>query len=236
MSTKIVALQENDNDAAKIFAIQETLKPLRTIYYKEGATVADSIDGVGDSVDYLLFTGGHGDFVNAAPAKLNGLKPDAVKRWLAKVDTKFDAIILDTCFSSSFVPTFAGHLEMGGAIVCAHGSGEGFTDALLNPQNKGKSVGEALGTVTNGIGDLGLSFTSLSLYVRSGQGMKLYTTNAGQQRSDGLSTRQNFGMDADSAAELGQLDGFLIGKLVAIEPVTLDGLRVKLKNHITMAI
>jgi hypothetical protein len=43
-------------------------------------------------------------------------------------------------------------------------------------------------------------------------------------------------MDADSAAELRQLDGFLIGKLVAIEPVTLDGLRVKLKNHITMAI
>jgi hypothetical protein len=44
--------------------------------------------------------------------------------------------------------------------------------------------------------------------------------------------RQNMGMDADSTAELGQLDSFLIGKLVAVEVVALGDLQVKLRNHL----
>ena len=237
MSTKVVALQANDGDATKICAIQDVLKPLHTIYYKEGGPIPEFPGKLGSSLDYLLFTGGHGNFVNNAPSKLNGLNPAVVKTWVNTVNSEFDAIILDTCFSSSFIPTFSPLVAMGGAIVCAHGSGEGFTGSLVDPANAGKTVGAALADMAdNAVSGLGLHFTSLSLFVRTMAGLKLYTTNAGTQRSDGLQARSNMDMDADSAKELGQLDRYLIGKLIAVETVTLDGLKVKLRNHLPMVI
>jgi hypothetical protein len=237
MSTKVVALQANDGDAAKIFDIQDVLKPLHTIYYKEGGPIPDFPKNVGGSVDYLLFTGGHGNFVNAAPTKMNGLNTDAVKKWANSVTAEFDAIILDTCFSSSFIPVFSPLLKMGGSIVCAHGSGEGFTTGLTDRANIGRSVGEALADIAdNAIASFGLEYTSLSLYTRTMGGLRVYTTNAGSQRSNGLAMRNNMGMDADSAQELGELDRFLIGKLIAVEKVDLSGLKVKLTKQLDMVI
>ena len=127
-------------------------------------------------------------------------------------------------------------IPVGGAIVCAHGSGEGFTDALVNENNAGKTVGVALGGIVDGVTDIGLGFTSLSLYIRSQKGLKLYTTNGGTNRDAGLQTRGNFGMDHDSAEELGQLDRFLMGKLIAIEVVTPDALKAKLKENLKMTV
>lgn len=235
MSTKVVAFQRNPNDHARVNAIQTNLAPLATVYYNEHGPIAP-FPNLKGQLDYLLFTGGHGNFRDAAPTQMNGLSVAAVREWAATIASEFDAIILDTCFSSSFIPIFSPHVRIGGAIVCAHGSGEGFTDALVNPANSGRSVGAALSGLADGISGLGLSFTSLSLYVRSARGLRLYTTNGGAQRSDGLAARGNYGMDADSADELGQLDRFLIGRLVAVEVVTLADLQVKLANHLDMVI
>jgi hypothetical protein len=236
MSKKVVVLQKNNGDTAKRKAIQDRLHPLQTIYYSENGPIPDFPANADGELDYLLFTGGHGNFKCGAPTQMNGLNTAAVRRWTASIDTEFGAIILDTCFSSSFIPVFAQHIPMGGAIVCAHGSGEGFTDALVNPDNAGKSVGEALTGVVDGISGLGLGFTSLSLYVRTAGGLKLVTSNGGKQRSDGLTTRSNYGMDSDGEGELSELDAFLFGKLIAVEVVSLDALKIKLIRHLPMRV
>ena len=68
------------------------------------------------------------------------------------------------------------------------------------------------------------------------KGIKHNTTNGGENRDSGLQTRGTFGMDHDSADELGQLDRFLMGKLIAIEVVTPDALKAKLKENLKMTV
>lgn len=235
MSTKVVALQRNPHDEEKVKAIQQMLSPLSTLYYEAHGPIAPFPDLM-DKLDYLLFTGGHGNFIDAAPTLMNGLGLAAVKAWAATLTSEFDAIILDTCFSSSFIPIFSPHIRIGGAIVCAHGSGEGFTSTLTDPSNRGKAIGVALADLAhNVVSGLEASYTSLSIYVRSPRGIKLFTTNGGTQRSDGMQAHENMGI-ADPVKELDQLDRFLIGKLVGVEVLSLEDLKTKLKNHLKMVI
>lgn len=234
MGNKIVVLQRNKGDDAKLQNIKKLLNPLKIVEYQANATIPPV---QGSNIDYVLFTGGHGNFIASQPTQLNGTTAANARKWLGESSgLEADAFILDTCFSSAFVPAFSGMIPVGGAIVCAHGSGEGFTDALLNANNAGKTVGVALGGIVDGVTEMGLGFTSLSLYVRSQKGLKLYTINGGENRDSGLQTRGNFGMDHDSADELGQLDRFLMGKLIAIEVVTPDALKAKLKENLKMTV
>lgn len=239
MSIGIVVLQSNENDAGRIQTIQDVLRPSRTIYHKEGAPMIDIPPPVG-RMDYLLFTGGHGAFKNDAPTKVSGLFENVIRKWINGIGNTitFKTIILDTCFSSSFIIHFAGLLQVGGVIVCAHGSGEGFVDALINPMNRNKSVGEALGGIVDGVSDFDWHYTSLSLAMRYGNDspLMLYTTNEGENRRRGLRIRNDNGVGTDSSLELGKLDSFLRTQGVMINGVSLDALKAMLASRISIGI
>jgi hypothetical protein len=236
MSKKIVLLQRNKGDDAKANAIGAKLKPLWTCNYNENGVPPTPPQTVQGEIDYLLVTGGHGDFVSGQPAKLNGLAPASARKWAGALGAEFDAIVLDTCFSTSFIPAFLGNLRLGGCIVCAHGSGEGWTQGLLDLADKGKSVGEALSATVEGVDSMGLGYSSISLIVRGTSGLKLFTANAGSTRKSGLGTRSSFGMDHDSEKELDQLDRFLLGRNILVEQVDNGALKTKLERHLAMDI
>lgn len=233
MSTKAILLKRNPDDAAK-FRQMRALRPNDFAFYREASMCPAALKFEG-TADYLLVTGGHGDFVGGGPTKFNDLSAAMARMWIRKLRGDYEAIILDTCFSSAFCPEFLGHLPMGGYIVCAHGSGEGWAMAF-DSAHPNRTVGEALSTVIDNCDGMGLGFSSISLLCRLGTGLILYTANAGGTRTAGLATRTAYGMDHDTPAELAQLDAYLQKKWIVVHHMSNRDLKARLKQNLKMTV
>lgn len=233
MSTKAILLKRNPKDDAKHTALM-ALNPVQLVGYSVTTAKPAAISVTG-TADYLLVTGGHGDFVANAPTKFNDLPMAMAKPWIASLNGEFQAIVLDTCFSSGVAPSFLGNLPMGGYIVCAHGSGEGWAMGF-DAGKPDTTVGEALAEIVGNADGMGLGYSSVSLLQRSSNGLFLYTANSGPSRTSGLSTRTDFGMDHDSATELDQLDSFLMRMNILVKPLSNAELQKRLKQALTMPV
>jgi hypothetical protein len=183
-------------DAAKYTALM-ALNPLKMVTYTATNLIPPPIE-VAETADYLLVTGGHGDFLASAPTKFDDLPVAMAKPWISSLKGEFEAIILDTCFSSAFAPSFVGHLPMGGHVVCAHGSGEGRAGGF-DAGKPNETEGDVLAEVVGNMDGMGLGYSSISLLQRSSQGMRLYTANTGHARTSGLSARGNMGTTRPSS-------------------------------------
>ncbi len=233
MSTKAILLKRNGNDGAKYDALMK-LNPVQMVTYTAPTTIPSALSVTG-TADYLLVTGGHGDFIASEPTKFNDLPVAIAKSWIASLDGEFQAVVLDTCFSSAFAPFFLGHVPMGGHIVCAHGSGEGWAGGF-DAGRTDDTVGDVLAEVVGNVDAMGLGFSSVSLLQRSDKGLVLYTANSGTTRTSGLSTRGDFGMDHDSATELAQLDSYLARRNILVRPISNSDLRTRLKQMLTLPV
>ncbi|MCU0986067.1 MAG: hypothetical protein MUC89_14180 [Acetobacteraceae bacterium] len=233
MSSKAILLKRNPSDDAKHAALM-ALNPVQMVTYTATNAIPAAIT-VADTADYLLVTGGHGDFVASAPTKFNDLPVAMAKPWIASLKGDFHAIILDTCFSSAFAPSFLGHLEMGGYIVCAHGSGEGWAMGF-DASDPNKTVGDALAGVVGSADGMGLGYSSISLLQRGDKGLRLLTANTGATRTAGLTAREGMGMDHDNAAELAQLDSYLGRFNILVQPIANAELQTRLRQALKMPV
>jgi len=237
MSRKMVLFQTNKGDEQKFKDITNKIRPEYFIRYQ--ANQQARVPRVEGTWDYLLATGGHGNFQFGKPTQLNGMRAKQARAWAIDVPSKlsFRALVLDTCFSSAFIPDLVHMLELGGSIVCAHGSGEGWTEGLLNNARDGLTVGQALGMTIDGTVDLGLQYSSVSLFVRVPVGKpKLYTMNYANPRKQGLTARSNMAMDHDTIKELRELDRYLEASGIEIELVNKQRLKDLVENHLDMNI
>src|SRR4051812_41473672 len=133
MSSKAIVLKRNDDDTAKCNALQ-ALQPRVFVEYTGQSQLAGMITDFG-TLDYLLVTGGHGDFRSGRPTKFNDADITSARKWIGTMNGSFRAIILDTCFSSALVAPFLRFVPNGGCVVCAHGTGEGWASAFSDTAN-----------------------------------------------------------------------------------------------------
>ncbi|MFC6486402.1 hypothetical protein [Nitratireductor sp. GCM10026969] len=233
MSSKAVVLKRNSGDDAKRRALLG-IGPTPLIEFTASGKLSTDKKFVG-SLDYLLLTGGHGNFVNSRPTQCNGTTVEDTNRWAFGVSGQFKAIILDTCFSSALLATFLPMVPYGGCVVCAHGSGEGWAEGFT-AANGNKSVGEILCQSVKGMDELGL-VSNMAIAVRKPTNQLLYTMNGGAKRRPALDQRDMFGMDRDSEIELKQLDVYLFGNQISvIEAQGLSHMKTMLANWLPMKI
>lgn len=232
MSSKAIVLKRNSNDAAKLKALQG-LAPQFMVEYSSGGQLAAMTNNFG-TLDYLLVTGGHGDFVNKKPSKFNDADIVSAKKWISNVKGTFKVIVLDTCFSSALAGSFLPFLTNGGSLVCAHGTAEGWADGFVTGNNT-RTIGELLADVVDNFGGLG-SFASVSLAIKKPINQLLYTGNAGTDRKDGLNARANMDMEVDSELELKEVDIYLARDRIDVVATKPDALKKLLKETITTTI
>src|SRR5262249_15162069 len=118
MSSKGIVLKRNDRDEEKLNALN-ALAPLVFVEYRGASQPAGMATNFGQ-LDYLLVTGGHGDFQNKQPTTFNDAEIPSTKTWIANSKGEIEAIILDTCFSSAVAASFLKFLTPDGCLVCAH--------------------------------------------------------------------------------------------------------------------
>ncbi|MGH7107688.1 MAG: hypothetical protein ACREF0_05885 [Acetobacteraceae bacterium] len=240
MTTKGIVLKRNDKDQPK-FDQLNALQPNKVITYANTLGLATAGGDFG-SLDYLLVTGGHGDFQSGKPSKFNDATIDDAKKWIKSISGTFKAIILDTCFSSALAASFLPFLPNGGCIVCAHGTGEGWAGAFSTANGK-KTVGTVLAAVVNGTSDLfgaispgSASYSSVSLAIRKPINQLLYTANAGPNRGKGIATRDGVGMEVDTEIELKEVDLYLRRDRIDVVAVSDSELVKLLTDNLTMTV
>lgn len=230
--SKSIVLKRNNNDDAKYNQLK-SLNPVRMLTYNNSANFGTSKMDLGN-VDYVLFTGGHGNFMASRPTQFNDASIDDTRRWMKGVNGTAKAMILDTCFSSALCEDFIRFVPTGGAVVCAHGSGEGWAGAF-NTDNGTKTVGEVL----CGIVDASFELTgapSIALMLNKPHQRNLFTCNSGATRGQTLAMKGMFGMDHDTAVELKELDIYLSHKGIMVTPMTRDQLKSYLKAVLPMKV
>lgn len=239
MSSKVVVLKRNDGDNPKLQQLVG-INPIKIIEYNNGTQLAGFKNDLG-KVDYLLVTGGHGDFINRKPTKFNDADIISAKTWIKNLKGSFKAIILDTCFSCALAGMFTKFLPNGGCLVCAYGTGEGWTMGFSSA-NGAKTVGSILSTVVDGSASLGTAMgmtmvSSIGIMVKKPTTYQLlYTSNAGATRGDNLQTRGTFGMEADTEQELKEVDLYLRRDLVNVTPTDDATLKKLLNDNLTMSV
>lgn len=230
--SKSIVLKRNTGDDAKLAQMQ-ALKPVTLLQYQFAAGLGGaSLDLA--NVDYVLVTGGHGDFINKKPSKFNDADITNFRSWVGNLKGKAKAFILDTCFSSALCGEFLKFLPTGGAVVCAHGSGEGWAEGFTTA-NGTRTVGAILCDVVDNYGSL-VGASSISLLLNKPHGKVLFTTNSGTARRQTLDTKQMFGMDADTEIELKELDIYLRREGIMVTPIEAGQLKTLLGDNLKMTI
>jgi hypothetical protein len=238
MTTKAVVLKRNPNDKAKQQQLA-AIKPLLLVEYGGSGLLSNTAKDFGN-LDYLLVTGGHGDFAVSQPTKFNDTTMDDAGKWVAASAGQFKAVILDTCFSSAMLPVIMPLVQPGGCVVCAHGTGEGWAMGF-DKSNANKSVADVLGDIVDNATGMGLipsiAFTVKPTAEHQTAIQIVHTMNAGTQRKSGRATKLDYGMEADSEVELEQLDMYLFKSNFKIEE-TQGGeqLKMLLGKKLTMSI
>jgi hypothetical protein len=239
MTSKVVVLKRNAGDDAKLQQLT-AINPIKLIEYSNGAQLAGFKNDLG-KIDYLLVTGGHGDFQNRKPSKFNDADIVSTRTWIKNLKGTFKAIILDTCFSCALAGMFTKFLPNGGCLVCAYGTGEGWTIGFSSA-NGANSVGSILSTVVDGSADLGSAMnmtmvSSIGVLIKKPTTYQLlYTSNAGATRGENLQSRTTFGMEADTEQELKEVDLYLRRDLVNVTPTDDATLKKLLNDSLTMTV
>ncbi len=234
--SKSIVLKRNDNDDAKLQQMQ-SLQPKALLQYEYSSALGNAKLDLGN-VDYVLATGGHGNFINRKPTKFNGADMDNFKKWIGNLKGTAKAFILDTCFSSALCPVFIKFVPVGGAVVCAHGSGEGWAGSF-NTGNGTRTVGAILsGIIDSAVSLFGADSgaTSISLLLNKPHGKTLFTVNSGTARRSTLDKKKSFFMDTDEEIELKELDLYLRREGVMVTPVETDKLKTLLTENLKMTI
>lgn len=239
MGNKIVILQRNAKDDEAVYQIETYIKPIKLITHEKNGLVPSLPSVTTTTLDYILFTGGHGAFNSGTSRSMDGITPQRAQSWIQAFPNalkgKVNAIILDTCFTSSFVSMFSELLPVGGAIVCAHGTCDGYRGILTNSEYTGKTVGVALSDFIDNLLIFQQSYITLSIYVKEQSGGRLYTNNQGNDRTSGLLAMAGE-TGNDTPEKLEQLDSFVTQKSITIEGVGVSALQSKLKQQLTMSI
>lgn len=233
MNSKVIVLKRNSGDEAKMKQLA-ALKPTQMLQYTSAQQLSTLMSNVG-SASYLLVTGGHGDFKSGKPSKFNDADIPSTEQWVGTLNGPFDAIILDTCFSSALAGLFIPLLGTGGCLVCAHGTGEGWAGGF-SAENGTRTVGAVLADVIDNFSSVIGACTSISLAIKTGNSQSLYTANAGNARSKGLKAREGIGMEVDTEAELLEVDKYLQASGITVIEKSDAELANMLKENLTMTI
>lgn len=233
MSKKAVVLKRNSGDAAKVKQLKG-ISPIKWFEYTSASQMANDKTDFG-AIDYLLVTGGHGDFANHKPTKFNDADIVSARSWIGNIKGTFKIILLDTCFSSALAGAFLKFIPDGGCIVCAHGTGEGWADGF-NTANKDKTIGQVLEEVVANFDAITGSFSSISLAIKKPNNQLLYTANGGANRGVGLANRSDIGMEADTEIELKEVDMYLKRDGISVVEKSKDDLIALLKEHLKVSV
>lgn len=233
MSKKAVVLKRNSGDAAKVTQLKG-ISPIKWFEYTSASQMANDKTDFG-AIDYILVTGGHGDFVNNKPTKFNDADIGSARQWIGNIKGSFKIILLDTCFSSALAGAFMKFLPYGGCVVCAHGTGEGWASGFT-AANKDKTIGAVLEEVVTNFESFIGSFSSISLAIKKPDNQLLYTANGGANRGVGLANRSGIGMEADTEIELKEVDMYLKRDGISVVEKPNDELIALLKEHLKITI
>lgn len=235
MSNKVVVLKRNSGDQQKLNQLT-AINPMKIVEYSNGATLGGFKNDFG-KIDYLLVTGGHGDFQNRKPSSFNGADIDHARAWIKNLKGTSKAIILDTCFSSALAGMFIDLLPNGGCLVCAYGTGEGWAMGFSSA-NGTKTVGSILSTIVDNSSAFGGGMvSSIGVMIKKPTTYQtLYTSNAGASRGGNLQTRSAMGMEADTAIELKEVDLYLRRDNVNVTPTSDAQLKKLLNSSLTMKV
>lgn len=233
MSNKVVVLKRNHNDGAKWTALNGIM-PSHFLEYTSRSQLASLRTDLGTR-DYLLVTGGHGDFQNGKPSKFNDATIKDAMTWVKGIQGRFKAVILDTCFSAALAGAFLPLIPNGGCLVCAYGTGEGWADGF-SVQNQSRTVGAVLGDVVTNFQSLTGSWSSIAVAIKKPTNQLLHTGNAGAGRKAGLQAREGIGMETDTEEELRQMDFYLARDRISVVEATPDALRTMLADNLAMMV
>lgn len=234
MSSKAIVIKRNSGDTPKYDQLK-ALNPAKLVEYANGSSLSQFKTAFG-KLDYLLVTGGHGDFVSGKPSELNGADISSAKTWISNMSGTFKAIILDTCFTVALTPVFLPFVANGGAVVSAYGTGEGWADGF-STANGARTVGDVLADIVGNVSGFSAAMvSSLSIAVKKPNNQLVYTANGGMARGANLGERDGMGMETDTTEELKQVDQYLMMNRITISTVTSTQLATMLRHNLTMTI
>ncbi len=230
--SKSIVLKRNSGDGAKLAQMQ-ALQPVAMVQYSNGDALGCQKNDLG-AVDYVLATGGHGDFNGKKPTKSNDADIDNFKKWVGNLTCKSRAFILDTCFSSALSGKFLDYLPNGGVVVCAHGSGEGWAEGF-SAANGTRTVGSVMSDIVDNYSAM-IGAPSIAVLLKKPSQKLLYTMNSGAVRGATVQTKAAFGMDGDTEVELKELDLYLRMEGINVTPTTPSDLKGMLAKTLDMTV
>jgi hypothetical protein len=231
MSSKVVLLKRNAGDDEQYNRLQ-AIQPSFLLSYSSGSELALLPSDFGNQ-DYLLVTGGHGDFRNGTPTKFNDSDIKNAMTWIKGVKGSFKGIILDTCYSAALAGSFLPLLPNGGCLVCAYGPGEGYRQFLL--ENPNKTVGAALSIL---IDNAYYGPTTMGIVIRKPVNPLLHTGMFSEGGEAGLVLRPQVGMEVDGDESINALTMSLYLRRDGITVVETgnDKLKEYLTTSLTMTV
>ncbi|NQY41943.1 MAG: hypothetical protein HRT87_01150 [Legionellales bacterium] len=164
----------------------------------------------------------------------NGIGANRLKKLLKNSIFTTDLLILDTCFSSSFIQHFvdAGVILPGGKIICAHGECQGYTQAIKDADEE-TSLSDSFGKLLEAPDELGAKYNSLSIYVHpksSTESGTLYVRKY-DNREEAVETARFLGIK-DKIKNILKMEKYLRRKNIKIVPISKQALKNKFKKHL----
>ncbi len=233
---------------AKILALKCTDEPhlqcnipgaVEVVYPRNAADV--SVAAIPAShkkeIDYIVMYGSHGDFTGGSPSQLNGLSAAAAETLAGKLlslNISAYSIILDCCFSAGFIPIYRSLLVQGrtkpGTILCHCGSAAGTMASNLGSSQF--TVRQAATTKLEDLGNLGLDFVSLGVYVDGRSSPNYHIKSVGNLQAASTEYVAAIAGGPSEAADVNGLKTYLRDEGINVKESALQTVKTVMQNAI----